>query len=117
MRAVEIEVCLAQECIVSDWMLYGQSFVLVPAGLDEVDQRQSLAIAVTVDQNLMSRIRNDRSRHRTGRRPDRIAQVSARQVLANALQGKKEECFVLADGATNRAAKLLAAKILEGFAI
>src|SRR5688500_175551 len=112
-----MEVSLAEERIVFDWTFHRQPFVLVSADLDEVDQRQSLTVAVTINQQLMSRIRNDRSGDGARCRPDRIAQGSARQVFADALKGKKEECLVLANGPTNRAAKLLAAKICEWFAI
>ena len=113
-RLVQIEVGLEQECIILDWMLHRQPFVLAPGGLDKVDQRQSLTVRAGINQRLVGR--NDWRRDRA-RSTNRIAEVSSRQVLANAFERREEKGFVPANGPADCAAKLLAAKVLERLAV
>src|SRR5437016_4846147 len=95
-------------------MLYRQSFFLITRIPDEIDQRQSLAIGAGID---LCFVGGNGWRSNCARSADRIAEVCARQVLTNAFEGTEEECLVLAQRSTDRAAKLLAAKILQRFSI
>src|SRR2546422_120687 len=81
-----------------DW----KTLILIPASLHEVDQSQPLTVEVTVYQSLLGWVRNDRSGNGTRGWPNRIAQVSACQSLANTFKSKEEKGLVLADGSAHR---------------
>src|SRR5215469_9751276 len=49
-------IVFAEDGGVADWMLDGQSFLLVAGGLEKVEQSQALAISVATDQG---RVRGD----------------------------------------------------------
>ena len=44
-----VEISLQQKSIVSDRMLYRQTFVLIPRSLNKINQRQSLAVGAGID--------------------------------------------------------------------
>src|SRR4029077_8954095 len=84
--------------------------------LNKVDQRHTLTIRAGINQGFMGWVCNHRSGDAAGC-ADRLAQVCARQLLANPFKRKEEKRFVLLDRSANRAAKLLATKILQRFTI
>ena len=115
MRTAEIKVSLAQKGIVSDWMRHGQTLILSTGRLNKIDQCQPLTIRAGINQGFMSWVCNNRSCDATGC-ADRIAEICTRQSFANPLKREEEKRFVLLDRSANRAAELLATKILERFA-
>ncbi len=96
-------------------MLNGQSFFLIARGPEETDQRQSLAIFVSVDCSFICE--NRRRCDRTGRVSDLLTQVRAVKIFANALEGEEVKRLVFLEWTTNGRAVLLAMKAIERFAV
>ena len=115
-RAVKIEINLAQKRVIFDRVFYRQSFVLASGGADEVDQRQPLTVGIAVDQRF---IRSDcwrRQQDRSG--PIGSLRLARVKSLANAFKRKeRRNALSLADRPANGAAKLFATKILERLAV
>jgi hypothetical protein len=86
-----------------------QAFFLIARGANEVDQSETRAVVVAIDQAF---VREDCGRADRTRRADWFTQVGARQVFADAFKREKVKSFVLADRTTDGAAVLLAMKIV-----
>ena len=113
--AVQLPISLSQQRIVLDGMFDWETFLLVYARLHEIDQGQSLAIKVGVNDRLVGL--NRRRRHGAGCWSDGIAQICAREIFANAFKSQEEKRFVTTNGTTDRAAELFAMKIFQLFPI
>src|SRR2546423_8796919 len=99
MRRRDVPVELTQKRAVIDRTLDRQAFILIQARLVEIDQRQSLTSRIDVNERFVCQ--NCRGCNRTGNRPDLFAQIGARQVLQNLLEGEEEEGLVFLDGAAD----------------
>src|SRR5262245_26225997 len=110
----QLEIELTEQRRGVDRFLDRQSFVLLARVLEEVEQRDPLAIGAGIDQSLvgLNRRRLDRAR-----RPERLAQIGARQVAVDLLEVGEEEGPVPFDGSADVAAELFAVEILERFAV
>src|SRR6266850_8102928 len=95
-------------------MFYLLSIVLPHAVLQEVQECHPLAFGAGADRGVVGS--HDRTCHRTSS-PERHAQIGAGQLRDNLFKGPEKEHFVLNDWPADRSAKLVAAKVLEGFAI
>ena len=95
-------------------MLDGLAIVLAYSSLQKIQERNSLAFSAGVYHGVIDS--HDRGRHGTCR-SERRAQIGARQLCDNLFKCTKNEHFVFYNGSTHRSAKLVAAKILEWFAI
>src|SRR5579859_4094425 len=96
-------------------MLHRQSLILSPAGLEEVEQRQALAVGVASDLGGVCRQRG--CGNRAGGVAGLNTQVRPRQVFQYLLKRAKVKHLVLYDGAADGAAKLLATKVLQWLAV
>ena len=92
-----------------------QPFLLTEPRGEETQEGQPLAVAVPVDQGLVRRQR--RRLYRTRRVTDDPAQVGPLEVAGDAFDGNEIERLVLSQRPADRAAELLAMKILERAAI
>ena len=92
-----------------------QAFLLAEPRREEVQQRESLAVAVAVDQRLVGaeRRRLDRARGI----PELTAQVRTLEVPRDPFEGEKEERLVLLDRTADRPAELLAVEVVQRGAV
>ena len=95
--------------------LHGKPFLLIARAAEEPQQRQPLAVRVAVDQRLV--LRDGGIGDRAGLRADRRAQVVAREVARDLLDGPEIEHPVLYDRAAYRPSELLSVKIPQRFPV
>src|SRR5689334_11518435 len=82
--------------------------------MEEIKQRESLAIGARVDSSLVGL--NGGRLDRAGR-ADRLTQIRPVEVFANTFERQKVRRFVFLEWTTNRRAVLFAVKIVEWFAV
>ena len=111
---VDIPVEAAESRRVTNGMLYRLAVVLSHAVLQEVQEGHPLAFAAGADHGVVGA--HDWIRHRTSG-PKRRAQIGTGQVGKNLFKRSENENFVLDDRTADRSTKLVAAKVLERFAI
>src|SRR5205085_7307496 len=105
----------AEDGGVADGALDGQPLLLIARGLDEVDEREALAVGVRVDERLVGR--DGRRGDGAGRRADWVGEVRAREVLEYLLGGDEEESLVLLYRPADVAAELLAMEVRQWLAV
>ena len=92
-----------------------KSVVLSPGTLDEIDERQTLTVGISIDQGFVG---GNRWRLRgTGSSSNLRTEVIASQGFPNSLKGKEKEGLIFLDWTPDGPAKLLAMKIGERFTI
>src|SRR5260370_40553854 len=97
-------------------MLYRLAIVLPHVALQETQEHLTLAIRARRNLRIGDVAIEDWVRDAADR-TERSTQIGARQVGENLLKGSEDKHFVFDDGTADRSAKLVAAKVLERFAI
>src|SRR5205085_3019042 len=104
----------AEDGGVADGALDGQPLVLIARRLEEVDERDALAVGVRVDERLVG---CDGRRADGAGRADGVGEVRAREVLEYLLGGDEEERLILLYRPARVAAELLAVEVRQGLAV
>ena len=112
--AGQVPVQLAEQRVVVDRVIDRLPFVLAAVRAEEVQQGEALTVGAAVDQRFVGA---DRRRADRARRADRLRQVGALQVLADAFEGEEVERLVALHRPADRAAELLAVEISERLAV
>ena len=106
----EVPIGLEQQGDGLDRMLERLRLVLAQPRLEEIEERQALAVGRPVDQR---RVQGQRRRRDRARRADRAPEIGTLEVAGDALDGAEEERLVPLERSAEGPAELLAMKILE----
>src|SRR5262249_20865312 len=110
----EVPVESAKRCTVINRVDDRLVFVLAETGLEEVDQREPLAIGTAGDRRIVSPHYGSGNRTRS---TDSSTEIVAAQIFEDLLERAEKECLVPDNRSPDASAGLFAAEILKRFAV